>query len=388
MDLLLMIKQMTKTFRSYNQNQLKIVCDSLCDRIEDLLEALDIDTLKPNGKMLVGECPIHDGDNKTAFNLYPEGEFYRGNWKCRTHNCDSVFKSSIIGFIRGVLSNKQYNWTKSGDKVASFQETIEFIENFLGNKISNTKISKTEIEKKNFSNVIRNIVIPDNKIAKNKITRHSVRSSLIIPSEYFVSRGFNKELLDRYDVGLCNKPEKEMYNRAVVPIYDQDHKYIIGCSGRSIFDKCTTCSSYHNPTDNCPATEDRWKFPKWKHNHDFKSQNNLYNYWFAKPHILKTSKVVLVESPGNVWKLEECGVHNAVGLFGAHLSDRQKIILDGSGAMTIVVIMDNDEAGKKASENIYIKCKNTYNVMNINISKSDIAEMTCEEINQEIKSKL
>lgn len=383
-----MIKQMTKTFRSYNQNQLKVVCDSLCDRIDDLLESLDIHTLKPNGKMLVGECPIHDGDNKTAFNLYPSGEFYRGNWKCRTHNCDSIFKGSIIGFIRGVLSNKQYSWSKSGDKVASFQETIEFIEDFLGNKISNTKISKIDIEKKNFANVIKNIVTTDESVFKSRITRQNVRSSLFIPSEYFIHRGFDKSVLDKYDIGLCNKIGKEMYNRAVAPIYDNEHKYVIGCTGRSIFDKCSSCKCYHNPEDNCPEEVDKWKFPKWKHNHEFKSQNSLYNYWFAKSHILETSKVILVESPGNVWRLEECGIHNSVALFGSHLSDRQKIILDGSGAMTIIVITDNDEAGEKARQIIFDKCKNTYNIVNIRVTKGDIADLSCDEVITEIKDKL
>ena len=120
----------------------------------------------------------------------------------------------------------------------------------------------------------------------------------------------------------------------------------------------------------------------------FKSQNHLYNFWFAKQHILESTIVVLVESPGNVWRLEEAGIHNSVALFGAHLTDRQKILLDGSGAMTIITIMDNDDAGKKAAQTISDKCKNTYNVVNINIEKNDIAEMSVEEINNTIKNYL
>ena len=112
----------------------------------------------------------------------------------------------------------------------------------------------------------------------------------------------------------------------------------------------------------------------------------MYNIWFAKSKILETTKVILVESPGNIWKLEESGIHNAVALFGANLSDRQKMLLDGSGAMTIITIMDNDEAGQKAAKTIKDKCKNTYNVININISKPDIAEMSEEEIQKEIKA--
>jgi 5S rRNA maturation endonuclease (ribonuclease M5) len=384
----LMNKQMTKTFRSYNQHQLKVICDSLCDNIENLLDTLGIDSIKNNGKMLVGECPIHNGDNKSAFNLYPDGDSYRGNWKCRTHNCDKIFKGSIIGFIRGVLSNKKYNWQKNGDTTASFKETIDFIEEFLGNKLHNIKISKTEIEKKKFANIVKNIVSTDTVLVKSQITRPIARNALVIPCEYFISRGFSKNILDKYDVGLCDKPEKEMYNRAVAPIYDQNHKYVVGCTGRSIFEKCSSCNCYHNPDNICPNKEETWKYPKWKHNADFKSQNYLYNFWYAKDFIMEQSSVILVESPGNVWRLEECGIHNSVALFGSNLSDRQKIILDGSGAMNIIIITDNDEAGEKARQIIYDKCKNTYNITNIRISKNDIAELSCDQINEEIKSKI
>jgi len=93
----------------------------------------------------------------------------------------------------------------------------------------------------------------------------------------------------------------------------------------------------------------------------------------------------LVESPGNVWKLEENNIHNSLGIFGAALSDRQKIILDSSGAMTIIVLTDNDEAGRKAADQIKEKCQNTYRVFTPSITKADIADMTSEEINTEIK---
>jgi 5S rRNA maturation endonuclease (ribonuclease M5) len=382
-----MIATMQKQSHSYDQNKLKIMCDKLCDQFESLLEALDIDGLESNGKMFVGNCPIHSGDNKTAFNLYPDGESYRGNWKCRTHGCDKIFKGSIIGFIRGVLSNKEFNWRNSGDKIVSFEKTISFIEQFLGNKLNKISISNTDIEKNKFSSIIKNLVINET-VSTNTVSRQQIRKSLIFPCQYFIDRGFSQQILDKYDVGICNKKGKEMYNRAVVPIYDHNHKYMVGCSGRSIFDKCALCSSYHSKEDICPEEKDQWKFSKWKHNYGFMSQNHLYNLWFAKKHIAESNKVILVESPGNVWRLEEAGIHNAVAIFGSNLSDKQKILLDGSGAMTIITIMDSDDAGINASKTIYDKCKNTYNISSVNISKPDIAEMSIEEINKEIRDHL
>lgn len=380
--------QKTKISRSYDQNQLKVICDHLCDNIESLFDYLDVPDIKYNGKMFVGGCPIHNGDNKSAFNLYPNGDFYRGNWRCRTHNCDKVFKGSIIGFIRGVLSNKKFNWAKDGDKSVSFQDTMNFIETFLGKDIDGIKVSKSDIDKKTFSSVIKNITDSSKENISSKISRTSIRQSLIIPSSYFINRGFCPKILDKYDVGLCDKPDKEMYNRAVAPIYDHSYKYMVGCTGRSIYDKCVSCGSFHNPSNECPPESELWKFSKWKHNYQFKSQNHLYNFWFAKKHILESSVAVLVESPGNVWKLEEAGIHNSVAMFGSNLSDRQKIILDGSGAMVLVVITDNDDAGRKAAQTINDKCKNTYKIIRLPITKGDVAEMTLEEIGLQIKDKI
>jgi DNA primase len=150
-----------------------------------------------------------------------------------------------------------------------------------------------------------------------------------------------------------------MSGRAVVPIYDTDYQHMIGCSGRSVSDELK---------------------PKWKHNKGFSAENCLYNFWFAKKYIKESRTAIIVESPGNVWKLESNGIHNAVAIFGSNLNDKQKMLLDTSGAMTLVIITDSDDAGMKARTQIDNKCKKIYNIQHIHISKNDIAELSNEEI--------
>ena len=79
-----MTMTMTKS-RLNDQAKLKIVCDELCDNITSLLDSFGLD-YKVNQKMISMSCPIHGGDNPSAVNIYPEGDQYRGNWKCRTHS--------------------------------------------------------------------------------------------------------------------------------------------------------------------------------------------------------------------------------------------------------------------------------------------------------------
>lgn len=367
-----------------DQAKLKIVCDEICDNIESLLQTFNLD-YKRHQRMITMCCPIHGGDNPSAINLYPDGDSYRGNWKCRTHNCEKIFKGSILGFIRGVISSQKYGWQNSGDNSCSFKEAVEFATGFINKDLSSIKISRSDREKKQFTNVV-NYLNAEAIVETSKITRDHVKEILEIPSQYYIDRGYSTEILTKYDVGLCDNPSKEMHGRIVVPIYDNDYRYMIGCSGRSIYEKCSTCKSHHDPQTNCPDKEIAWKYSKWRHSKDFKSQNYLYNFWFAKEFILKTSTAIIVESPGNVWKLEENGIHNSVGIFGSSLSDRQKILLDSSGAMNLVILTDNDEAGQKAAQQIKNKCNNTYRVFIPQISKPDVGEMTSQEIQDEIKT--
>ena len=366
-----------------DQFKLKVLCDDLCDEIESLLDHFDLD-YKSNGKMMSMCCPIHGGDNPSAISLYYTGDNYRGNWKCRTHNCEKIFKGSIIGFIRGIISAKKYKWEKSGDKFCSFKEAVDFASKFLNKDLNTIKISGSEKNKKTFAALVGYIHNEKEKQTKS-IKRESIVKSLSIPAQYFIDRRYSSEILQKYDVGLCEKSGKEMSARVVVPIYDNDYQYMVGCSGRSIFEQCKKCGSYHNPNQSCPEENQRWIYSKWRHSKDFKSQNHLYNFWFAKEHIMSSATAIIVESPGNVWRLEENGIHNSVAIFGSSMSDRQKVLLDSSGAMNLVVLTDNDEAGKKAADQIKQKCQNTYKIYIPTISKGDIGEMNSDEIDNEIK---
>lgn len=372
-----------KKSRSYDQTKLKYISDMLCDNIEELLSTLGIESYKNLGKMISMSCPIHGGDNETALNIYHQGDYYRGNWKCRTHQCEETFMGSVLGFIRGCLSKNHHNWQKPGDPMCSFQEALDFATSFIQEDWDSIKVSRKSKEKITFVNTVK-YISGSEKTDIPKISRDLIRKSLQIPSNYFINRGFNSTTLINYDVGECVLPGKEMHDRAVVPIYDTDFKYMVGCTGRSIYEKCGKCKAYHNQSESCPASENLWKYSKWRHSAGFKTQEYLYNYWIAQHKIKETSAVILVESPGNVWRLSEAGIINAVAIFGSSLSDRQKMILDTSGAMTIISIMDNDDAGRKAATHIRQKCEKTYNIINININHEDIATMSIDQIKSEI----
>jgi DNA primase len=196
------------------------------------------------------------------------------------------------------------------------------------------------------------------------ISRNEVRGRLEIPCKYYMDRGYSSEVLDKYDVGLCSTKGKRMYKRAVVPVYNNEYTHAVGFTGRATF-------------------EDH-KY-KWVHNTGFLANDHLYNYWFAKEHIVESGCVVLVEGPGDVWRLEENGIHISVAMFGTDLSDQQMSLLYGSGANSVVVLTDNDEAGRKSALKINDKCKRLFRMFFPKLSTSDVGELGSDEITSDIK---
>lgn len=365
----------------YSSEELKFICGQLCDRIEDLFEALEIENPRKTSKMYICSCPVHGGDNVSAFNIYPFGDEFRGNWKCRTHNCERVFRSSIIGFIRGVLSNRKHGWSEPGDKLVSFKETLDFIDNFLENGLEQVKGQKLLPKKRTQPKVILPPEPP-----KVKIKRKQVKQILKFPCKYYIDRGFSEEILEKYDVGFCLTKGKEMYARIVVPVYDNNHKYVVGCSGRSPHEKCANCGCFHNQSRDCPDPQKRWLYSKWRHSKGFDAQKYLYNIWYAKSFIQKSKAVAIVESPGNVWKLEMSGIHNSVAIFGTSMfSLYQQKLLDELGAEKIILLLDNDEAGQKATTRIEKDLSDKYQVYKPFINANDVGEMSTEQIKNTIK---
>ncbi len=264
--------------------------DSLNKRVmhkwEDLLNYFNVEYYTSN-TCAISNCGIHGGDNQTALNIYLEGcKSYAGNWKCNTQLCHEEFMPNIIGLTQGLLSRQQLGWSCSGDKKIEFKHTIDFLLNFLGTdyvSIQNTAENFGQNSSQAFTNQINKVFNRQVSEKKYKITRDEIRQKLKIPAQYYLDRGYSKEILNIYDVGLCDKPDQKMYNRVVVPIYDQHGNYV-GCTGRTI------------------VNDKR----KWMHSSGLQSSEHLYNYYRAKDYIKKTQVMIITEGKGEDKKVEQC----------------------------------------------------------------------------------
>ena len=87
---------------------------------------------------------------------------------------------------------------------------------------------------------------------------------------------------------------------------------------------------------------------------------------------------------GDVWKLYEAGIKNAVGLFGKDLSESQKNLLIQSGVSDIVILTDNDQAGREGRMKIQRELSRMFNLIYPPMLKKDVGDMTVEQIKEYI----
>ena len=163
----------------------------------------------------------------------------------------------------------------------------------------------------------------------------------------------------------CVSAHPIVKNRSIIPVFYQQSK--VGYIAR--------------------ATKP-WQSPKYLFSDKFKKANFLYNYDNALEKCTQTSTLFLVEGQGDVWRMYESGVENCVGLFGKDISAKQKDLLLKSGATRLVVLTDNDQAGRESKIKIQRELFRLFNLIFPKIKAKDIGEMSPQKIKDSILTNL
>jgi hypothetical protein len=292
------------------------------DYIPNIIEFFGLD-LRLYGNKMIGCCPVHKGDNKTAFNLWPRSGF----WVCRSHNCHEVFDKTFDGLLKGLYAANYKNWDGGASIDISDKEIDTFYNQIIkGNAPTPISIQPTIIKKtKQFK----------------PLTIDYFLRNLIYPCPFF-SKKFSEKIIRDFKIGYCNNPRYPMFGRSVVPIIEMNK--VIGYQGRSVFEQCKKCSGYHHPNSMCGEFFEG----KWKFNPGFHSNNHLFNY--TNVAVVQPKTIFLTESVGNVFRLIEFGIPNALATFGARFSPYQEDKVRILQPERIVYIKDKGPAGDKISD--------------------------------------
>lgn len=315
------------------QNQIFQISEGLSQDPAKILDKFQIQYEElPN--RLTFACPVHNGDNPTGACIFTDGDTAKGNWACWTRGCHEDYGNNILGFLQGLLSCRN-------DDEVGFPQTINCAKGIVGDvdfKIDSEIYRKSKEEKliEVFNRDIEDLEIPD-------ITREMVIERLNIPSPYYLGMltneniakrrcYFSPEVLKYYDIGDCMESGKPMAYRAVVPVYDENERYL-GCTGRKIYENND--------------------YGKWKNSAGKGIFSRIF-YGFHKslPLIKSSATIIIVEGQGDVWRATQSGAANNGSLMGSVLSEDQLIILEKIGVQNIILLTDFDDAGEKAAEEI------------------------------------
>lgn len=323
--------------------------------IESVLTKLGIE-YEAFADNIYSTCPVHESsDNPRAFSFSVD----KGIWKCWTRDCQHEYKNDVFGLIQGALS------LQAGKEVG-FKDVMSWISSHFNIRTHGRQqvdsVSDDEDPLEDFHSIIKSFQINNKTIEEQDISGHF---NVSVPSEYFWGRGFNKKTMKYFGVGDCSE-NGQMKERSVIPIHNDGGDKIVGYIGRTI-------KEYRMPKF--------LLYPK-----GFEKRHYLYNYHRAKECANKTSCIYLLEGQGDVWKMYEAGVTNSVSIFGKTLSEQQEEKLRKLAITHIIVLMDNDQAGKEARIQMQRQLGRMYKLTFPKLNKKDVGDMSIKEIKEHILS--
>jgi DNA primase len=260
-----------------------------------------LDTFKQKGDNLVGPCPIHKGDSKTAFHIDLTKKVYKCFSRCRSMG----FKGggNIIDFVAEMerTGTRPQDIKKAAELILEWTQGLEITEGGKGEAPERA-----------------------GEFKENKPLTFQLH--LDSDHEYLKQRDITKETIDCFGIGLANKGI--MNGRVCIPIHD-DKGNLVAYVGRAI-DKKTI------------EEEGKYKLPTGFH----KSQI-LYNL----NRVEKGGSVILVEGFFDCFKIHQAGFPNVCALMGSSMSEfQEQFIL--KNFKHVALMFDGDPAGKEVTKDV------------------------------------
>ena len=322
-----------------------------------IFEALGMKT-EVFSRNIYSTCPVHGGDNPRGFSFSPR----IGVWRCWTHECQCEHSNDVLGLIQAVLSEEGSREVSFKDALVWACETLGCDVPYGGKSTSTTEPPEEEEEQDFYTKAGRFFV----KRETHDPEVFCLDCDLKYPSQYFVNRGFEPETMMHFGVGDCVDNSKYLRDRAVIPIHDDSGKNVVGIIARTV-------KEYRQPKFLFQPT-------------GFDKRFFFYNYHRAFKHIKDNSipYLYITEGQGEVWRLYEAGVKNAVSIFGKTLSSQQIDKLNRMPVTTIIVLTDDDQAGRESKVAIHRQLQRSHKLIFPALPNKDVGDMSPQKIHETI----
>lgn len=315
-----------------NRKKIETLRAIASEKILKVLDALRID-YRERYQYVTAACPVHNGERQDAWSWHLDKEV----WQCFSRGCHDNFNKDVFGLVMGVLD-------------CSFPDACKFVEKIVESAGINVDEASHLHTNKQFV-----------KRTKKEATIYAEESiQKLLYHAYLEGRGYPKELIESYHIGVTSDGYKQMSNRLIIPIRNIDSQ-IVGFTGRTLF----------------PNWKEK-RIPKWVHSKGFIGAENLFNIDRAAKHIEESGSAILVEGPLDVLRLEHAGIHNGVAIFGRKLQNGQIALLAKCNAQNLIVALDADTAGRSGAETAFNTAKSFFNVTIVDLQDGDVGDLTIE----------
>ena len=290
--------------------------------IVDFISRYTDEIKRTHGDKYITKCPLHD-DNSPSMSIDRE----KGLWNCFA-GCGG---GDIIEFVE-LMENIDFK--QALNKLCDSKEVKKCDINYNNNREFIKLIQEIKENKSNND-------FGENLVAKYKENQHKMFGDK-----------FKDTTLDYFDIGYCFDPIDELDDRIVIPWRDENGE-LVALVGRETWDSKA----------------------KYKAASGSSKKNHLFNLNNAK----KYDEIIIVESEKCAMRLHEWGYPNVVALGGSQLNGRKfklrKYVDEISSCL------DNDEAGRKATNKIYEQTKFMFKVNSILLPDNvkDVAECSKEQ---------
>lgn len=300
--------------------------------LRSILRSCNIEIVSETGTDFLCLCPFHHNVDSPAFAV----SYSKGLYICYNQNCDS--SGTVLDLVKTLTNRNDFEALRfiSQNKQTQEEAFEEGLKDLLDEKPEFTEFSTETL---------------------NRL--HADLASNTDAVDYFKSRNIDTEAMEHFSLGYSNSMDM-----VTVPLHSPDG-LPVGIIGRSIKDK------------------------QFKNSVNLPRNKTMFNLHRAKR---EGGTIIVCESSFDVIRLWQAGYPNAVGTLGGSISDINIQNLNRY-ASTIIIMTDNDAAGRALGNTIAgkLKSKNVlwakydHNIIYPHSAK-DVGDMTDEEIKQCIKN--
>lgn len=254
------------------------------------------------GKMLRSHCPIHGGDNPTAFVYDQENHLYY----CFT-GCSEG--GDIFDFVMKI-------------EKCSFRSAIIKVANMFSFPLDDLDALISQAESDSRSRKMSWLSYYRSKARRKELPEYTPENGKYLKVTKY--RGFSNNCLEHFR--LVKAETGELKDRIVFPILDAQ-KRLVGVSGRRI--------------KNDPS------IPKFMHRpRNLETGSVLTGLGLNLPHVREKNQLVIVEGIFDVMRCWDVGIKNVATPIGTFTTERHVELALKSGAFNVVIGFDNDRAGR------------------------------------------